>query len=112
MNTKEKQLAAKMLKMASDEFSNHGCNDVEDSVLDADIRGGSGCVPDYKNAGSRLPEVAVRILEHSWQTCWGRGMKTSCSLLCVTKRLLLATLLQSRMAKNLCRSMILLLAFK
>lgn len=34
MNTKEKQLAAKMLEMASDEFSNHGCNDVEDSVYD------------------------------------------------------------------------------
>ena len=32
MNTKEKQLAAKMLEMASDEFSNHGCNDVENSV--------------------------------------------------------------------------------
>ena len=34
MNTKEKQLAAKMLEMASDEFSNHGCNDVEDSVCE------------------------------------------------------------------------------
>ena len=34
MNTKEKQLAAKMLEMASDEFSNHGCNDIEDSVYE------------------------------------------------------------------------------
>ena len=34
LNTKEKQLAAKMLEMASDEFSNHGCNDIEDSVYE------------------------------------------------------------------------------
>ena len=34
MTTKEKQLAAKMLEMASYEFSNHGCNDVEDSVYE------------------------------------------------------------------------------
>ena len=34
MNKKEKILAAKMLEMASDEFSNHGCNDVEDSVYE------------------------------------------------------------------------------
>lgn len=34
MNQKEKQLAAKMLELASDEFSNHGCNDVEDSVYE------------------------------------------------------------------------------
>jgi hypothetical protein len=32
MTRKEKLLAATMLKMASDVFSNHGCNDVEDSV--------------------------------------------------------------------------------
>lgn len=34
MNTKEKELAAKMLELASDQFSNHGCNDVEDSVYE------------------------------------------------------------------------------
>lgn len=32
MNIKEKKLAADMLEKASDEFSNHGCNDVENSV--------------------------------------------------------------------------------
>jgi len=31
MNAKEKALAAKMLEMASDEFGNHGCNDVDES---------------------------------------------------------------------------------
>ena len=31
MNAKEKHLASKMLELASEEFSNHGCNDVEDS---------------------------------------------------------------------------------
>ena len=34
MNEKEFKLAAKMLDLASDEFSNHGCNDVEDSVYE------------------------------------------------------------------------------
>lgn len=34
MKNKEKQLAAKMLELASEQFSNHGCNDVEDSVYD------------------------------------------------------------------------------
>ena len=34
MNIKEKQLAAKMLELASEQFSNHGCNEVEDSVYD------------------------------------------------------------------------------
>jgi hypothetical protein len=32
MNTKEKKLASSMLDMASYEFGNHGCNDVNDSV--------------------------------------------------------------------------------
>jgi hypothetical protein len=31
MTTNEKQLAAKMLELASDEFSNHSCNDVPKS---------------------------------------------------------------------------------
>ena len=30
MNTKEKQLAAAMLELAYEVFSNHGCNDVDD----------------------------------------------------------------------------------
>ena len=34
MNAKEKQLVVKMLEMASDEFSNHGCNDVGDSTYE------------------------------------------------------------------------------
>lgn len=34
MTDKEKLLASKMLELASDEFSNHGCNDVEDSVYE------------------------------------------------------------------------------
>jgi len=34
MNQKEKQLAAKMLELASETFSNHGCNDVEESVYE------------------------------------------------------------------------------
>jgi len=34
MTTKEKQLAAHMLELASDEFSNHGCNDVDASVYE------------------------------------------------------------------------------
>ena len=34
MTTKENQLAAEMLELASDTFSNHGCNDVEDSVYE------------------------------------------------------------------------------
>lgn len=34
MKAKEKQLAAKMLQLASDEFSNHGCNDVEESMYE------------------------------------------------------------------------------
>jgi len=32
MNAKEKRLAAEMLELASDEFSNHGCNDVDDTL--------------------------------------------------------------------------------
>jgi len=31
MNDKEKQLAAEFLELAGDKFSNHGCNDVEES---------------------------------------------------------------------------------
>lgn len=34
MNTKEKLIAAKMLETASDKFSNHGCNDVDDDFWD------------------------------------------------------------------------------
>jgi len=34
MTLKEKQLAAKLLNMASDEFGNHGCNDVADSIYE------------------------------------------------------------------------------
>jgi hypothetical protein len=32
MNKKEKELAAKMLDLASDEFGNHTCNDLPNSV--------------------------------------------------------------------------------
>ena len=32
MNKKEKELTAKMLNLASDVFSCHGCNDVDDEV--------------------------------------------------------------------------------
>ena len=32
MNEKENALAAKLLKTASEEFGNHGCNDVDESV--------------------------------------------------------------------------------
>jgi hypothetical protein len=31
MNEKEKKLASEFLELASDKFSNHGCNDVEES---------------------------------------------------------------------------------
>ena len=31
MNDKEKQLAAEFLELAGSEFSNHGCNDVDES---------------------------------------------------------------------------------
>lgn len=34
MTPKEKELASKMLELASNEFSNHGCNDVEDSFYE------------------------------------------------------------------------------
>lgn len=34
MNNKEKLLAAEMLRLAENEFSNHGCNEVEESVWD------------------------------------------------------------------------------
>ena len=34
MTPNEMKLAAEMLKIADDEFSNHGCNDVDDSVWD------------------------------------------------------------------------------
>ena len=40
MNIKEKQLIAKMLKMSSDEFSNHKCNNVNDSVSCTQIEDG------------------------------------------------------------------------
>jgi len=33
MTEKENKLAAKMLTMASDEFSNHGCNDIDESLF-------------------------------------------------------------------------------
>jgi len=34
MNTREKQLAARMLEMADEEFGNHGCNDVDESIYE------------------------------------------------------------------------------
>ncbi len=34
MTTKEKQLASDMLELASEQFSNHGCNDVEPEIYD------------------------------------------------------------------------------
>jgi hypothetical protein len=34
MNQKEKQLAKHFLKLAAEEFGNHGCNDVSESVWD------------------------------------------------------------------------------
>lgn len=33
MNIKEKHLASKMLNLAADEFSNHGCNDLDSSLF-------------------------------------------------------------------------------
>lgn len=33
MNDKEKSLAANLLNIASDEFGNHGCNDVSEQVF-------------------------------------------------------------------------------
>ncbi len=33
MNPKLQKLAAALLRMASDEFSNHGCNDMDQSVF-------------------------------------------------------------------------------
>lgn len=32
MNNKEKMLASYFLRLAQDEFSNHGCNDVDEEV--------------------------------------------------------------------------------
>lgn len=34
ISKKELALAAKMLELASDQFSNHGCNDVDENVYD------------------------------------------------------------------------------
>lgn len=34
MTTLEKKLAAKMLDISSDEFGNHGCNDVDDAMFE------------------------------------------------------------------------------
>lgn len=34
MTSKEKQLAGKLLGLASDEFVNHGCNDLDESWLE------------------------------------------------------------------------------
>ena len=34
INKKELSLAAKMLKLASEQFSNHGCNDVDENLYD------------------------------------------------------------------------------
>ncbi len=34
MNIKEKELTSKILKLASEHFSSHGCNDVDDSVYE------------------------------------------------------------------------------
>lgn len=34
MNNKEIQLASEMLKLASDTFGNHICNDIEDSIYE------------------------------------------------------------------------------
>ena len=34
ISKKELSLAAKMLELASDNFSNHGCNDVDENVYD------------------------------------------------------------------------------
>jgi len=34
MTENEKKLAAELLDMASDEFSNHGCNDMDESVYE------------------------------------------------------------------------------
>lgn len=59
-----------------------------------------------------MREGKSKILEHSVRTGRGRTEKAVGHLLCVTKRLLLATLPQGKMAKNLCRSTILLLALK
>ena len=33
MTNKEKEFLSRLLEMASDEFSNHGCNDVPDDML-------------------------------------------------------------------------------
>ncbi len=34
MNAKERELAAKLLELASSEFSNHGCNDLDKDMFD------------------------------------------------------------------------------
>lgn len=34
MNDKEKKLAADLLMLAAEEFGNHGCNDIDDSLFE------------------------------------------------------------------------------
>lgn len=70
MNIKEKELAAKMLKLASDYFGNHGCNDVEESVYDGwtkeerqhfvkEFEEWNGSPQDYNPDDLHLPDWAI-----------------------------------------------------
>ncbi|MFA6235612.1 MAG: hypothetical protein WC824_15695 [Bacteroidota bacterium] len=62
MNTTEKKLAASLLKRASDEFSNHGCNDMtlpdtpENQALAIKVQEWSGD-PDFKVFKTRSGEL-------------------------------------------------------
>jgi len=70
MTQKEKMLASKMLDAASDEFGNHGCNDVKESLYDGwtieerrafvkEYREWNGDPQEYDENFLHLPDYAI-----------------------------------------------------
>lgn len=70
MNINEKKLAAKMLELASDDFSNNGCNDVPNSYFDGwtieerrnfvkEFHVWNGDIEEYDENFLHLPDFAI-----------------------------------------------------
>ena len=65
ISKKELALAAKMLELASDQFSNHGCNDVDGNVYDGwTLEERQQFVKDFHEWNSLRPNRAKHAQAH------------------------------------------------
>lgn len=70
MTKEEKLLASRLMKLAADEFGNHGCNDMDMTMF-------NGIAPDARqqmltdfNIYNRTEAIDVRPIEYVYDSSW------------------------------------------